>query len=107
MLGLAIVAIAVKVGYLASITNPYALSIAQPLLGLPVFSGISLRVLTYFVMMAIGIAFVLWKARQERLHNNFQPISVTFESKPLSNKHTAMLIVLIIGVVFIKELLKT
>ncbi|MGX3067329.1 hypothetical protein [Ursidibacter arcticus] len=62
MLGLAIVAIAVKVGYLASITNPYALSIAQPLLGLPVFSGISLRVLTYFVMMAIGIAFVLWKA---------------------------------------------
>ncbi|MGX2969526.1 YfcC family protein [Ursidibacter sp. B-7004-1] len=100
VLGLAIVAIAVKVGYLASITNPYALSIAQPLLGLPVFSGISLRVLTYFVMMAIGIAFVLWKARQERLHNNFQPISVTFESKPLSNKHTAMLIVLIIGVVF-------
>ncbi len=30
VLGLAIVTIAVKVGYLASITNPYALSVAQP-----------------------------------------------------------------------------
>ncbi|MCT8721156.1 hypothetical protein KZ383_06560 [Glaesserella parasuis] len=100
VLGLAIVTIAVKVGYLASITNPYALSVAQPLLGLPVFSGLSLRVLTYFVMMALGIAFVLWKAKQERLQNNFQTTTVTFESKPLSNQHTAMLTVLIIGVAF-------
>lgn len=100
VLGLAIVTIAVKVGYLASITNPYALSVAQPLLGLPVFSGLSLRVLTYFVMMAIGIAFVLWKAKQERLTHNLQTTTVSFDSKPLSNQHTAMLIVLILGVAF-------
>lgn len=100
VLGLAIVTIAVKVGYLASITNPYALSIAQPLLGLPVFSGLSLRVLTYFVMMTLGILFVLWKAKQERLQNNLQTTSVTFDSKPLSNQHTAMLVVLVLGVAF-------
>ena len=64
--GLAIVAIPVKVGYLASITNPYALSVAQPLVGVPIFSGMWLRVVTYIVMMAIGIAFVLWKIRRER-----------------------------------------
>lgn len=100
VLGLAIVTIAVKVGYLASITNPYALSVAQPLLGLPVFSGLSLRVLTYFVMMTLGILFVLWKAKQERLQNNLQTTSVTFDSKPLSNQHTAMLVVLVLGVAF-------
>lgn len=100
VLGLAIVTIAVKVGYLASITNPYALSVAQPLLGLPVFSGLSLRVLTYFAMMALGIAFVLWKAKQERLTHNLQTTTVSFDSKPLSNQHTAMLIVLILGVAF-------
>lgn len=100
VLGLAIVTIAVKVGYLASITNPYALSVAQPLLGLPVFSGLSLRVLTYFVMMALGIAFVLWKAKQERLTHNLQTTTVSFDSKPLSNQHTSMLIVLILGVAF-------
>lgn len=100
VLGLAIVTIAVKVGYLASITNPYALSVAQPLLGLPVFSGLSLRVLTYFAMMVLGIAFVLWKAKQERLTHNLQTTTLSFDSKPLSNQHTSMLIVLILGVAF-------
>ena len=100
VLGLAIVTIAVKVGYLASITNPYALSIAQPLLGLPVFSGLSLRVLTYFVMMTLGIGFVLWKAKQERLQNNLQTTQVQLESKPLSTQHALMLITLVIGVAF-------
>lgn len=100
VLGLAIVTIAVKVGYLASITNPYALSIAQPLLGLPVFSGLSLRVLTYAVMMAIGIAFVLWKAKQESKMNALENMQLTLESKPLSLQHTLMLTTLIIGVAF-------
>lgn len=101
ILGLAIVTIAVKVGYLASITNPYALSVAQPLLGLPVFSGLSLRIVTYFVMIALGIVFVLWKAKQERLQNHFQLSNkILFDSKPLSKRHAAMLTVLIIGVVF-------
>lgn len=100
VLGLGIVTIAVKVGYLASITNPYALSVAQPLLGLPVFSGLNLRILTYFVMMIVGIAFVLWRAKQERMQNNLQNISVSFESKALSNQHTALLTALILGVAF-------
>ncbi|SUU35754.1 C4-dicarboxylate anaerobic carrier [Actinobacillus seminis] len=100
-MGLAIVTIAVKVGYLASITNPYALSVAQPLLGLPVFSGLSLRIVTYFVMIALGIVFVLWKAKQERLQNHFQLSNkILFDSKPLSKRQAAMLTVLIIGVVF-------
>lgn len=100
VLGLGIVTIAVKVGYLASITNPYALSVAQPLLGLPVFSGLNLRILTYVIMMVLGIGFILWKAKQERIQNNLQAISITFDSKPLSNQHTALLIVLILGVAF-------
>ncbi|SUB33421.1 H+/gluconate symporter and related permeases [[Pasteurella] mairii] len=101
ILGLAIVTIAVKVGYLASITNPYALSVAQPLLGLPVFSGLSLRIVTYFVMIVLGIVFVLWKAKQERLQNHFQlSKKIVFDSKPLSKRHVAMLTVLIIGVAF-------
>lgn len=100
VLGLGIVTIAVKVGYLASITNPYALSIAQPLLGLPVFSGLSLRILTYVVMMTLGIGFILWKARQERLQNQLQSQAIQFDSTPLSHQHTAMLTVLILGIAF-------
>lgn len=99
ILGLAIVTIAVKVGYLASITNPYALSVAQPLLGLPVFSGLSLRVLTYVVMMTIGIAFVLYKAPKEKTDTGTIG-TITFDSKKLSGRHTAMLSVLALGIAF-------
>lgn len=100
VLGLGIVAIAVKVGYLASITNPYALSVAQPLLGLPVFSGLNLRVLTYFIMMILGIGFILWRAKQERLQYDLQTESIQFDTKPLSFQHRSLLIALVIGVVF-------
>lgn len=100
ILGLAIVTIAVKVGYLASITNPYALSVAQPLLGLQIFSGLSLRVLTYVVMMALGIVFLLWQVRRERAAGASSDI-VAFDSKPLSTRHTIMLFTLAAGIVFL------
>lgn len=99
ILGLAIVTIAVKVGYLASITNPYALSVAQPLLHLQIFSGLSLRVLTYLVMMTLGISFVLYKARKEKALNA-ETKNFHFDSKKLSTRHAIMLSVLGIGIAF-------
>lgn len=99
ILGLAIVTIAVKVGYLASITNPYALSVAQPLLNLPVFSGLSLRVLTYVLMMSLGIAFVLYKAPSTKLHQS-SASDLEFSHTKLSTRHASMLIVLAAGIAF-------
>ena len=37
LFGLAVVAVAAKIGYLASVANPVALVIAQPIVGVPVF----------------------------------------------------------------------
>lgn len=98
VIGLAIVAIPVKVGYASSITNPFALSIAQPLVNLPIFSGMWLRVLTYIIMMIAGIAFVLftiWRYRKG------QPASVAFEfeAEGLSRRQSIILSLLGIGVV--------
>lgn len=95
VIGLAIVAVAVKVGYLASITNPYALAVAQPLLGLDVFSGMSMRIAAYCVMMTIGILFVLWTIRQ---YTKGKTLEYHFDDKRLSVKHTALLITLAIGI---------
>ena len=50
IIGLAIVTVAVKVGYLASVTNPVPLSIAQPLVGLQVFSGAGLRFVFFLIL---------------------------------------------------------
>nr|WP_275070150.1 hypothetical protein [Providencia sp. G1(2023)] len=96
LIGLAIVAIAVKVGYLASITNPYALSIAQPLVGLPVFSGLSMRVAAYFVFITLGILFVFYSIRKTTLTSYV--VEEHVQSSQLTRRHKLMLIVLAIGV---------
>jgi len=98
ILGLAVVAIAVKVGYLASVTNPYALSIAQPLVGVQIFSGLSLRLTAYSLFMLVGIAFVLWAIRRHGKLN--QDVEVSFSVKPLSLRHSLMMTALLVGIAF-------
>lgn len=98
VIGLAIVAVPVKVGYAASITNPFALSVAQPLVGLPVFSGLWLRVLTYCIMMVVSIAFVLFTIRRYRSEHT--EVSADFEGGHMSARQGWILVMLAIGVVF-------
>ncbi|HEX3868643.1 MAG TPA: SLC13 family permease [Gemmatimonadaceae bacterium] len=59
LFGTAIVAIAAKIGYLTSVTNPLALAVAQPIVGVPVFSGAAFRAVTFAVFLPIGIWYVL------------------------------------------------
>ena len=65
LFGLAVVAVAAKIGYLASVANPVALVIAQPIAGVPVFSGWWLRLAIWIVLLTIGIFAVLRLARVE------------------------------------------
>jgi uncharacterized ion transporter superfamily protein YfcC len=59
MYGFAMLTLAAKIGYLASVTNPLALLIAQPIVGVPLFSGAALRFATWAAFLAIVIAIVL------------------------------------------------
>ena len=95
LVGLAIVTVAVKAGYIASISNPVPLTIAQPLVGLQIFSGAGVRFAFYIVFLLVGIAFVLIRIRQEASATNLVPV---FESAPLSGRHRAVLISLALGV---------
>jgi uncharacterized ion transporter superfamily protein YfcC len=63
LFGTALVTIAAKIGYLTSITNPLALAVAQPIVGVPVFSGAGFRAVTFLAFLPIGIWYVL-KTRQ-------------------------------------------
>lgn len=65
MIGFAIVTVSVKIGYMASVTNPVPLGIAQPLLGLPLFSGTTVRFACYIAFLIVGILFLLWKATRD------------------------------------------
>ena len=64
LFGTALVTIAAKIGYLTSVTNPLALAIAQPIVGVPVFSGMWFRAITLIVFLPIGIAYLLWRRGQ-------------------------------------------
>jgi len=98
VIGLAIVTIAVKAGYLSSVTNPIPLSIAQPLVGLPVFSGAGVRLAFFAVFIAIGIGFVLLMIRREGVRASAE-LNVNHAS--LSIRHTLVLVTLLTGIAFL------
>jgi len=96
--GLAIVTVAVKAGYLSSVSNPIPLSIAQPLVGLQVFSGAGFRFLCYLVFLAAGIVFVLFMIRREGHEHG---LAREFDHTPLSGRHRVILLLIGAGVAFL------
>ena len=86
----ALVAISAKLGYLSSVTNPLAVGIAQPIVGVPVFSGLWLRMVIFILYLSIGIAYLLWHVRKA----GFTPPRDIDHSKRLSPRHLAILLVL-------------
>jgi uncharacterized ion transporter superfamily protein YfcC len=90
----ALVAIAAKLGYLSSVTNPLAVAIAQPIVGVPVFSGLWLRLLIFVVYLGLGIAYLLWYVKK----TGFTPPKDLDHAKKLSGRHLAILLVLLASV---------
>ncbi|WP_150295521.1 YfcC family protein [Sphingobium estronivorans] len=90
MFGFALLTLAAKVGYLASVTSPVALLIAQPIVGVPVFSGLALRLWLWIAFLAIAIVWVLAISRP------------THEAAPIERTrltHRQFGVLLVIGVV--------
>jgi uncharacterized ion transporter superfamily protein YfcC len=52
------------IGYAASVTNPIALAVAQPLAGVPVFSGFLPRLGIFIAMFGLGLGYVLFYLRR-------------------------------------------
>lgn len=61
-IGVCMVYVAAHVGFAGAMLNPFTIGIAQDMAGLPLFSGIEYRTLCWFILMAVAIAFVLWRA---------------------------------------------
>ena len=86
MFGFALITLAAKVGYLASVTNPVALLIAQPIVGVPVFSGLALRLTIWLLFLALAIVTVL---RIGKPTHAPAPIS----GEPLAGRHLSVLLI--------------
>ena len=92
MFGFALLTLAAKIGYLASVTSPVALLIAQPIVGVPVFSGLGLRFAVWVSFLAIVIAWVLAISRKTH-----EPAPI--DRTRLTGRHFGVL--LIVGLVVI------
>jgi len=60
----AVVATADFIGYNASVTNPIALGVAQPLAGVSVFSGLLPRLAIFLIMLALALAYLAFFLRR-------------------------------------------
>jgi uncharacterized ion transporter superfamily protein YfcC len=94
LFGTAMVTIAAKIGYLTSVTNPLALAVAQPLVGVPVFSGALFRALTFVIFLPLGIWYLLRSVPQRRTGTAVE----VEQSAPLGGRHVAVLMVLLLAV---------
>ncbi|MFZ6756340.1 YfcC family protein [Undibacterium sp. Ji50W] len=88
--GFTLLTLAAKVGYLASVSNPLALLIAQPIVGVPVFSGALVRLTLWAIFLTLAILFVL------RMEPRPAKAAV-FESKPLSKPHFLVIVIVCIA----------
>ncbi|MBO9707295.1 MAG: YfcC family protein [Caulobacter sp.] len=98
LFAMAVVGVAAKIGYAASVTNPVALGVAQPLAGLPVFSGMGPRLAVFALFLAIGVAFVLMYVRKVA-PKDAALAAEHLPSEKLTVRQTGVLVTLLAGCV--------
>jgi uncharacterized ion transporter superfamily protein YfcC len=62
--GLGMSLLAVGCGFAVGIMNPFTVGIAQTIAGLPIFSGVSIRIVSFVLVYAYLMAFLLLNARR-------------------------------------------
>lgn len=94
----AAVVLAAKVGFLASVTNPLPLLIAQPLVGRDLASGAGLRLLAFLLFLLPAVAWVLYSPWTRAARAT--PVA-PLPAAPLGWRHGAVLWLLAAGVVLL------
>ncbi|MDE2465592.1 MAG: YfcC family protein [Alphaproteobacteria bacterium] len=92
LFAVAVVGVAAKIGYTTSVTNPYALIVAQPIAGVPTFSGLWLRLGLFLSFIAIGIIYVIVRLKPDR-PQQIKPENVA--TTALSPRHMLILVSLL------------
>ena len=90
----AVVTVAAKIGYMTSVTNPLALAVAQPIAGVPVFSGAGFRLVTFVLYLALG---TWWVLRYVRRRSPSRPAGPPAAAR-LSLRHGAILLLLLAAI---------
>lgn len=107
-----IIFIAATAGYAGSITNAFTEGTAQKIAGLPLFSGMGLRIVMFICLEAVSIAYVMWLAHMVKVNPKFSG-SYLYDEEfnkgkkikldnvgKLTNRQIYALIVFLLGMIF-------
>lgn len=102
MTGVAVVLIGGCAGFAAGVLNPFTTGIAQQIVELPLFSGISLRIGAFFIFLITGIIYVMKYAKKMKVP--VEPEKDTASSPKclkLKNRDLGMLLFIALSIFFI------
>lgn len=81
MTGFATAAGGLAVGFTAGAVNFYTTGVAQMITGLPLYSGLSFRLFSFVILVAITIAYVLLYAKKVKAHPEKSIVSAEYQEQ--------------------------
>jgi len=99
-------------GYGGAITNAFTTGVAQGIAGLPMFSGMGLRVPLFITLLFVSICYVMWHARRVKknpeLSSTYEIDKITAQNvaldadnvAPLTGRQKLVLVIFILGIAF-------
>jgi len=74
IVGVSIPFLGAAAGFAAAFFNPFTVGIAQSIAGLPLYSGLGYRLVTWVVGTTVIVAYVMWYARRVRRNPEISPV---------------------------------
>jgi len=66
LVGVGMIVMGAYAGFTAGMFNPYTTAVAQDIVGLPLFSGLGLRIALHIAVLGTSAAYVIWYAERVR-----------------------------------------
>ena len=74
IVGVSIPFLGAAAGFAAAFFNPFTVGIAQSIAGVPLYSGLGYRIVTWVVGTSVMIAYVMWYARRVKRNPEISPV---------------------------------
>jgi len=74
IVGVAIPFLGAAAGFAAAFFNPFTVGISQSIAGIPLYSGLAYRLVSWVVGTTVMIAYVMWYARRVRRNPEISPV---------------------------------
>ncbi len=116
MFGFALITLPIFIGWTASITNPFNVTIAQQIAELPLGSGMGLRIVLFIVFLGIGFNYLIRygkRVKQNKSNSFLSDDAFEFEGvkniekQNFTSKHFLTLATLVVGYTIIMAAVQT